>query len=185
MEGRVLIFTDFETTGVTEELAHPLEVAMIFTDAKGVQYDEYQSYIKPPDEVDLDSEQYAEALEVNGLDKELIEKNGKPAYKVATQILIKLITAATKDTESEPKPAILVSDNPVFDLRMLQKLWQQARIPEWGGPVAKLLHYHMLDMWSISKVFGVPLEEKPHKAMDDARILQDYYSTHVAEKVVA
>ena len=174
---RNLIFLDFETTGVVPETAYPLEVAAIAAAKSGLIISKCNLYIKPPNDIDITDAKYAKAMKVNGITPDVLASEGKNVSRVVADLATLIIDASLNAESDKVNKPIVVSDNPLFDIKMLEYLWKVSKADEWLAPLEKLLYHHAIDMWTASKLLGKQLYQKPHTALGDVELLYEYYLT--------
>lgn len=189
-----LIFLDTETTGLNPEKHRILEIAYKVLDtATDRVLIGYEEVIAQPAEVWAAAD--PQSLKVNGFDWETI-LGGKSEKFIASQI-----TQDFNHLELSKRGGVFVCQNPSFDRAFFTQLINVDLQEHYGWP------YHWLDLasmyWAtcvredqkkaslmkekelsknaIARHFGLPEEERPHRAMNGVRHLMACYQALFSE----
>lgn len=185
-ENIVFCICDFETTGTDPRYDYPIEIGCIFTDFKFNELGRYESLIKWPRDILLETidnettikREHLSALMVHKIDHEELYKKAKSPNVVISD-LFHLVN------KYKPKPwgrVILLSDNIHFEWDFMQKLFGERL------KVDSLFNYAGWDVNFALAIAGIerPTTNKAHRALADCEglllALQELRDTRVIIK---
>jgi len=187
------VFLDTETNGLNPQIHKILEVAFKIVDLKTGEIKEtFQSLVTQPIEAWERSDQ--ESLRINGFTWEMV-KNGRSLRHTSQQI-IDLFAQWT----IRRKKAFFICQNPSFDRVFFSQLidadtqellswpyhWLDLASMFWALSMTKVQRGEGVPPWeigiskdTIASFYKLPLEEKPHRAMNGVEHLLLCYRTVV------
>jgi hypothetical protein len=167
-KARLFCWMDVETTGLGPDDV-PIEVAMVVTDENLEEVARHESLIKPcaPKRfIQADTGEWLqrslEAFSVHGITPE--EVLAAPPDRLVITKLLEVVGPV--DPSTRP---IIVSDNPVFEHRMLRTLFEQA-----GMTARWPFHYNSWSPVMLTSALGAGRPKKEHRAMSDVEGMLDH-----------
>lgn len=166
----MLVFMDFETNGV-HRACIPIEIALLFVELNGMKIKSfYNSLIYTQDMKEtvydnkklVDLKTWNDAEQIHHLSMSHVVKYGQIIGNVASDIW-KLTERYMHDYTMR-----LISDNPVFDCRQLDKVLQSV-----GMDYEKSFHYNPLSTRTLDVLTGTDKPNKPHRAAEDVCIMYE------------
>jgi hypothetical protein len=174
---RFFAWIDTETTGLAHDDV-PIEVAMIITNEKLEEQVRFVSFINlytPREFLVPDGElwkwdvQAQPAAEVHRIDPEELKESINQPHLVALR-MTGVLECFTRQHKGKLNRPIMVSDNPVFDWRMLKKIFTRQHVSTWP------FHYSTWSAIMLHAALSVPYpksEDKEHRALSGIEGLLD------------
>lgn len=180
------IFLDTETTGLDPLKHRPIDLAIKIVDiGTGGVMGDYQSLVKQSAEVWKECD--PDSMEVNGYTFEQVQEGKDP------EVVAEEIKRLFKDVGIERGKAVFICQNPAFDRGFFNQLvpvytqekhnwpyhWLDLASMYWGqvvkttDPIPKRI---VVSKNAIGKQFGIPPEERPHRAINGVNHLIQCYS---------
>jgi len=182
------VFLDSETNGLDWSKHVILELSFVIKNLlTGETVESYETLIKPTEKEWADSDQ--ESLDYTKITKEMIQQGGKEKALVRAEILDIFHKHAIKRGK-----AVFICQNPSFDRVFFSKIidvptQERLQLPYYWLDLASMYWTKRVEeshtfKFSISKDaianhYGLPSEEKPHRALQGVNHLIECYSTVV------
>ena len=159
-----MCFMDYETTGIdtgTKTKDVPIQIGCVFADHNMNIKEEYQTLIKWP-KFNLWEEWpeiHEPAFKIHKIKLEDIKKYGQTPRKICKDLrfLCNLY---------DRKP-VVISDAPNFEMFWTHYIFQK----DTTRPNTLPFHYNAWSVYPLLQFDGISMEEKPHDALEDARIM--------------
>lgn len=167
-EDVLLVFLDYETTGVPAAKHYPIEIGVVTTDHNLDELFQFEAMIRWDGLVNISSatsvewaEPYREGFRFHKIPANNYLKHNRHALAVAKE-LMGLLKAEDPDHK---KKWVLTSDNIQFEYRLTEKLWSVVNF-DWP------FHYCGWDTSLFLEMVGVgDPANNPHRALADAQML--------------